>query len=97
MNRELAKKLKDAGFPKVGIVEISYKDGVEDELWFPHLADLIEAVGCKNFGLCRNNARVPESAWSAFDHAIYDLAENFGDGSTPEEAVANLWLGFNAK
>lgn len=101
MDYQLAKELKNAGFPQKehngfsGIIPVM--NGAEKTSYYPSLSELIEACGGKNFGLCRNNARTEEKAWGAFDHCIYELAENFGDGSTPSEAVARLWLALNKK
>lgn len=104
MNYELAKQLKNAGFPqgrtqmvwchgnyipRSNIVIQTEDSDVSDA---PTLEELIEVSGLKNFGLCRNNARTEDKVWTAFDHAIYDLADNACSGSTPTEAVAYLCL-----
>lgn len=95
MNYEMALKLKKAGFPRVGSVEISINNGVEEELWFPTLSELIEA--------CGNGIGVLERLgfqWIAReDHESGDeIPDGFrtGIGSTPEEAIVNLWLILNA-
>lgn len=113
MTYELAKKLKNAGFPQKGEYKYGWrgdaggdfiihrndeaiiKDNVssfsevDEMLACPTLSELIEACG--------------EGLWSLARHAnIWQT--NFKDGmagetagSTPEEAVANLWLYLNKK
>ena len=96
MNYELAKRLKDAGFPQGG-------DGVWDGgngtiatqksmVYVPTLSELLEA--------CGDEFRVVEkdgNGWLA--SGLWD--DQFGHepekGKTPEEAVANLWLALNEK
>lgn len=45
MNYELAKKLKDAGFPQKGM-DCNWHETESDELYFPTLSELIKA--CEN-------------------------------------------------
>lgn len=92
MEYNLAKKLKDAGFPKVGMVEISYKDGIEEELWFPSLSNLIDACG-DGFIELKHELRSGNHKWFASCIPFYVPVE----GSTSEEAVANLWLKLQEK
>lgn len=84
MNYELAKELKDAGYPQDGR---KYPDTAEERdgvlVEFPLLSELIEAV-------------------KEYIHSIefrFDFWEvnNEYQGSTPEEAVARLWLSLNKK
>lgn len=107
MDYNLAKKLKDAGFPC-----IIFCDGVEKGCSGNHLleahglSELIEACGEErifngeyhyfrlDFALFRGERRW----WASFaddseseNHAVRQY------GSTPEEAVANLWLALNKK
>lgn len=104
MNYELAKKLKVAGFPqrseKSWIFSkrgLSIKDtpskkqkrqmdlvGV-DVVSAPSLSELIYRCGDKFWSLI--------IGWTAQDIS----ATHFGDGLTPEEAVASLWLELNKK
>lgn len=97
MNYELAKKLKDAGFP----LRRHYEDqecceshmeidGVDYII--PDLPELIEACGEADvFELHRENNK-----WGAYvmdsngKHSFKTRC--CGEGTTPEEAVANLWL-----
>lgn len=117
MNYELAKKLKDAGFPQYGEGEkycepqwrarkIDFNfvscdcDHTTDEAYFPTLGELIEACGDEFNCLFKH----PEEEWRA-GYAVSEVEAGFGfanrtkigDGSTPEEAVANLWLQLNKK
>lgn len=89
MNYELAKKLKDAGFPYDWCIDGSpCLTGIEDSVnCLPDLSELIEACGENLLTLqgCK------ELGWDA----IYGLPPRTGQGKTPEEAVANLWLELN--
>ena|SRR3990167_1854722 len=104
MKYELAKKLKDAGFrqdTKFGIWE-----GATDYLLLeecpktwgntiacPTLSELIEACGTKVFHLRivgRNGVMLENIYWEAKGEK-----ELIGEGKSPEEAVANLWLKLN--
>ena len=101
MNYELAKQLKDAGFPlkqypseyegDAGANE--FRDG---NILFivPTLSELIEACGEKFDSLIKY-----ESGWCAgIYHTRTDSwAKRYGKGSTPEEAVAKLWIALNKK
>lgn len=104
---ELAKKLKDAGFPQDcnmrhyhpthGMsVGIPHPDTLIDPevVALPTLSELIEAVLPK----CSNFAMFCHSEWTCGDYLAYqsDWLERV-TGSTPEEAVANLWLELNKK
>ncbi len=84
MNYELAKKLKDAGFPGI----IIQQEHIES---YPTLTELIEACGLKNMLLMKSG-----NLHQAFDDDN-TFCMNQGEGSTPEEAVANLWLALNSK
>lgn len=91
----LAKQLKDAGFPQHNLGEVYHPDGCTNEACHPTLSELIEACG-KDFGvLGRNNSdrkignTDPSHYWCA--DFLMKFTDNF-TGSTPEEAVAKLWL-----
>lgn len=83
MNYELAKQLKDAGFPQWDNESpryIGYKDA--ETVSFPTLSELIESCG---------------KYISLHQEPVYDKweAESIGHseiGSTPEEAMAKLFL-----
>ncbi len=94
MNYELAKKLKDAGFPQVGKNQDGYAN---DGGYEPTLSELIEACGSAFSALTRRFSG--SESWIA--HSNQFLTGQFGhipivaDGNTLEEAVANLWLELN--
>lgn len=85
MNYELAKKLKEAGFPHMRI-------------YFPTLSELISACG-ENFSLEKEEGEnwIAHSLIdpSSNPHKFVDYISK--TGPTPEEAVANLWLALNTK
>jgi len=100
MDYELAKKLKDAGFTQThkDITLSIAKDMQSEECLVPTLSELIEACGNVTIRL--------QSYWNGNDLMWQaDTCGNFRDydhvldksevGSTPEEAVANLWLALN--
>lgn len=97
MNYELAKELKDAGFPQ-GMGDYLYAPdvkewGANDMAQSPTLSELIEACGPDNeFTLWKQ-----PSGWQAINGHYGDDATAEGSGSTPEEAVAWLWLALNKK
>lgn len=91
MNYKLAKQLKDAGFPQSGHYYIR-DDGMVGDVCIPTLSKLIEA--------CR------EQLDEIIIYITFDLVKVKGvnptygldldaNGSTPEEAVAMLWLDLN--
>lgn len=83
MNYELAKKLKDSGFPQ-GIVNVVGSDGWS--YYTPTLEEVIEACGDKFAHLEKgSNPNEWFCNWSA------------SKGSTPLEAVCHLWLELNKK
>jgi hypothetical protein len=103
---ELAKQLKDAGFPQAGhggFATISPtreenmrvlvgEEPQRDRAYIPTLEELIQACGDKFWSLERDLD--PDEIWGAYP------ANEIGDGppafgSTPTEAVARLWLALN--
>lgn len=94
MNYELAKKLKDAGFPQIGRGLFMIGDGTPIKLvepgevisldesnpvvYLPTLSELIEACG--------------ESFKSLELVGGHFYTNDCWERETPEEAVANLWL-----
>lgn len=101
MNYELAKQLKDAGFP---IIEKADKapqpreyqiKNLGEVVCIPTLSELIEAVERKipftYFGLEKHS-----NDWRAGTLKTGGMNE-MTSGSTPEEAVAKLWLELNKK
>lgn len=92
MNYELARQLKEAGFPQDGIGQF-----VDTKLASPTLSELIEACGDDFDGLMPQR-RVKNSLGKFV--AMKDRYESLSDcffGETPEEAVAKLWLKLNKK
>ena len=105
---ELAKELKDAGFPQDGSWSLSgtkaqgeYEQGsyikgthVPDLVYLPTLTELIEACGRDGLVLRRSEWNKDDGkGWVA---CLFDLnltvRYESGDCSTPEESVARLWL-----
>jgi hypothetical protein len=97
----LAKELKDAGFPQTG------SGGVVDEFgkhWesfhkfncdvasVPTLEELIEACGTRFRSLEQLIIRGRAKGW-----VVNTWGNPFGQGDTPTEAVARLWLVLNKK
>ena len=93
MNYELAKQLKDAGFPQLDRREIYVRNDVTGERsWvaFPTLEELIEACG-KHLSILRPY----QDTWQANNSNSEDADFCSGEGSTPTIAVAKLWLALN--
>jgi len=98
MNYELAKQLKDNGFPDINIctrTDDHEKAGCKECFFecFPTLSELIEACGDGLRGILKVN-----DSWIAgqiFEYGV--LGGIIGNGKTPEEAVAKLWLKLNKK
>ena len=95
MTYELAKELKEAGFPEHVFDgehckrDCWLRDGIgrKEHLHCPSLSELIEACG-KDFYSVNQNATSDGKGWSAESWSIGDIET----GTTPEEAVARLWL-----
>lgn len=104
MTYELAKELKDAGFPqdkRFPLDEHTIEDLKKrsfEEVHFPELSELIEACGEQFGGLIR----LRDGTWNAATPVIiseigYHNPQTECGGSTPEEAVAKLYLALNKK
>lgn len=97
MNYELAKELKDAGFPQTDEPNICGHcgdGGPDTEVRYPTLSELIEACGDRFASLIRKNG-----GWESNSKFLSNKdgtvdAHNW-IGSTPEEAVTRLWLALN--
>lgn len=100
MTYELAKQLKDAGFPQAhnydengrsDYVDKDYKgDALVGYISIPTLSELITACGDKFFTL----ERLYDGCFAANDDNGNRIGEEY---ETPEEAIAKLWLALNAK
>jgi len=90
MTYELAKQLKDAGFP--GGEDWAMKDNGSNLYYIATLSELIEACG-DDFILLMHSTNLPENdAW-----VVWKKTGGMTFGKTPEEAVAKLWLELNRK
>jgi hypothetical protein len=97
MKYELAKELKEAGFPNS---ELWFDDGrtiwggTDMEPSAPTLEELIEACGNDIDHLVQKRGYPSEGRWWAVSHTVEDANGNNPEacGSIPEEAVARLWL-----
>lgn len=114
MNYELAKELKDAGFPQrldelspMAITErgCTYYDEhthallslVTGEISIPTLSELIEACGKDFHVLVHTTNGGMDSDKEFWGASTTKYARDFHNASTPEEAVARLWLVLNVK
>lgn len=106
MNYELAKKLKDAGFPHNWCSEDDCScltNGKESEC-FPTLSELIEACGTEfsELKLIIGYALDDTEWWACSRNKFNKEGKNIRGaggmiGKTPEEAMARLWLKLNNK
>lgn len=97
---ELAKELKDAGFPKSQLWkeapngdEFVFVD--DDSRAVPTLSELIEACGKKVDGKFFRLEANPHS-WTA-EYVRFGMCQFTFQMPTPEEAVARLYLALNKK
>lgn len=92
---ELAKQLKDAGFPQLATYEGKGEhwapSNKPDICYFPTLSELIEACGDEFSSLYRHGDL---GSWQATGYKLKEDVQygKDGEGFTPEEAVAKLWL-----
>lgn len=109
MNYELAQKLKDAGFPIriLGEEELGHMEDPDDCPFYipteededgtvyctPTLSELIEACGNEIHRLWRVDESYDDGKTKWCATGTNDF--NDGTGTTPEEAVARLWLALN--
>lgn len=101
MTYELAKKLKDAGFPLLDIEEprtkvksdtrINNNNQLYDYIEIPTLSELIEACGDGLSELVREPQPDGSHSWWCRSKYPHDLLNH----KTPKEAVAKLWLKLN--
>ena len=109
MNYELAKQLKDAGFPQEltsgrrgylssGGVPVG-ADIIAAQCYFPALEELIEACG-ERLILFETRGTWHASKWGGnycADHYIDDSLDGLHKAEKPKEAVAKLWLAIHSK
>jgi hypothetical protein len=87
---QLARDLKDAGFPQSELARAQQKAGY-DYACMPNLSTLIEACE-ERFGAL---GRMPDF-WVACECVLEDGTwDNAHKAETPEDAVAQLWLSLN--
>jgi hypothetical protein len=102
MDHELARTLKKAGFPQHNHRGEAYDASCWSgrcipALCFPALSELIEACGSAFDQLERSAAKKhPVGQWCAWTRKIDGPMPKGFWGSTPEEAVARLWLALYA-
>lgn len=91
MNYELAKKLKEAGYPQEYNPKYDIGGGSApgSDIRKPSLSELIEACGDRIWSITRHG-----NIWQT---NFKDGMGGESSGSTPEEAVTNLWLELNKK
>jgi hypothetical protein len=111
MTYELAKELKDAGFPQEGDGGFCLDNDCKDDrktctciAYQPTLSELIEACGDEFLALRHAPSRYrgdPESRpmdWQACGGEFRATHWSYQQsGYTPEEATARLWLALNQK
>lgn len=102
MNHEIAKKLKDAGFPQ-GEPDQYTTDGQwipEDERqYIPSLSELIDACYSPEYDEAVVVAKYDTNryaAWLALEDAE-EVQNHYYESSTAEEAVANLYIALHGK
>ncbi len=103
MDYELAKELKDAGFPQKEMFDTEDFNGQwlgEDEIYAPSLSELIEA--CGEIVLWKYDdtwfaGHGGERGLSCGETYFDDYPKFLKTGKAPEEAVSKLWLELNKK
>lgn len=95
ISHELAQQLKDAGFPQYPGIPEKSKEIFGGSPFAPTFSELIEACGERFSSLY---SPLTGTEWKAFGWKEFKRGgELQGEGSTPEEAVARLWLALNKK
>ena len=93
MNYELAKELKDAGFPAPKYFVETFS---EDKTYIPTLSELISAIKIPEPEIGFFTLAFIHTEWVA-GYEKYEAFHPEAVGATPEEAVARLWLALNKK
>ena len=108
MTYELAKQLKEEGWEQDEIkmrdhiggrwiasdgIESAYQGSDDNECYAPNLSELIEACGDGAIHLW-SNEHIKDKWMAQF---TLDYVLKSGEGKTPEEAVAKLWLSLKSQ
>lgn len=97
MTYELAKQLKDAGFPiseGSGVSELMKPD-YEQWLYYPTLSELIEVCWKNSHNFIIQTSSTVVGEWAAATCWDNGYEDDWQFGKSPEEAVARLWLELN--
>lgn len=98
MTYSLTKKLKSAGFTLIKDVAQTTREPMTvggEKVYLPTLSELIEACGDRFSSLTRSPRNTWYVSWVEKGGSV-ELVRDIEE-STPEEAVANLWLKLNEK
>jgi hypothetical protein len=102
MNYELAKELKDAGFPQITTPEPTFD--FPTSVYVPTLEELIESCGDsvlmweeKGSWRAVKYLVIANTCAPFYEWAVEDEFNELGLQKTPSEAVAKLWLCLNQK
>ena len=93
ISEDLAKKMKEAGFPQEGCGGFTMEG---ERLYFPTLSELIEECG-NGFNYLQNESEkypASDTPWLVVGVVSHNQ-KTASWGRTPEEAVAILWLNLN--
>lgn len=101
---ELAKQLKEAGWPQVPVAGLKgYFEGHPtgnnefERYYFPTLSELIEACGKELHCLVHTTNGGMDSDKEFWSAGKDNKVLNWSNGHSPEEAVANLYLALHPK
>ena len=103
MNDNLVKELKDVGFPQGKLISDRFHhDEKTGELTFiPSLEELIDECGDEFWGLRINREtrlwRADKVGYECVTAKDEDIITTKGQGKTPLESVANLYIAINKK
>ncbi len=103
MNYELAKQLKEAGYPQNPIWECEecknpdcpIRQKYKNEVHIPSLSELVKACGEDLRSISRWKANSSADTWQVMGER--GVVKYHYLGSTPEIAVARFWLALNNK
>lgn len=92
LSYEQVNELKEAGFPQKSMTIGEPKEYTGDGSYIPTLSELVEACGEQLDILQRHG-----NMWDAVSFSLKPDEQFDTYFSTPEEAVARLWLALNKK